>query len=767
MRKLVILFFACLLWSVSCADTLSLPGSLTVIEEEAFYGDTSLDEVVLPEGITEIGSLAFAESSLRTVNLPISLNSIADDAFDESVIITATGGMAYIWAVEHGYIQPEIVLNDESVALEYDSDSKNICLSICPEYYLASTGSLEIHIGDVLFTTINAETSVDEDKTILDAFLSNDDVVDICLPWTGMLGYADIRYTANFAEDTKSLEGDRCYFSSPKSDFTYSDLGMITGYTGSDTDIALPNDAIGFAEISNDLIQSIIVPEGYQYFGTFSGFSALSSVWIADGYSLPDAIFDNCTSLTQVVLPQDLTALPVNAFRNCSGLESVDLPSTVTQIGEYAFSGCTSLQTLVLPDGILDIGSHAFGNCTALQTLNLPSGIETMGANPFAYCSGLTIESDRFTVQNDILYDDTLLICALSRTADQIQEGTVSIAPYAFEGSQFDSIVLPDGILDIEDGAFADCASLISVSVPASVQYFGSDIFANNENPLIISTTPGSEALYYAMQNSLDYDADTTCRALLIGNSVYQAVYKKLNAPTSDAAAMSATLNQTGTRTFTSTIKENLTANEILSAVSTTFADADETDISLFFYAGHGFSSSDSEKNGALVGIDGYSYVYANDLRQALDTIPGRKIVIIDACYSGGLIGRGASEDPAVSFMSAFLNGSMLRSRSNLAVDSYFVLTASAGTQESYEVSGDSYSMGVFSYYVSRGLGYNRIQKAYITPQADTNKDGIVTFAEEYEYARDNVSTYVGKSSITQSVQVYPDECDWFGLKRP
>ena len=41
------------------ADELTLPGGLTAIEEEAFSGDTSLNEVILPDGIQSIGTKAF------------------------------------------------------------------------------------------------------------------------------------------------------------------------------------------------------------------------------------------------------------------------------------------------------------------------------------------------------------------------------------------------------------------------------------------------------------------------------------------------------------------------------------------------------------------------------------------------------------------------------------------------------------------------------------------------------------------------------------
>ena len=87
-------------------SVLELPASVKLIEDGAFYGDRALGTVVLPDGITEIRSRAFADSSVREMNLPASLNFIADDAFDASsnVAFTASAdSYGYSWAKTHGF----------------------------------------------------------------------------------------------------------------------------------------------------------------------------------------------------------------------------------------------------------------------------------------------------------------------------------------------------------------------------------------------------------------------------------------------------------------------------------------------------------------------------------------------------------------------------------------------------------------------------------------------------------------------------------------
>ena len=96
---------------------LALPSSMQIIDEKAFYGAKSLDKVVLPATIKEIRSRAFANSSVKTINLPASLTFIADDAFVETPLANVTaeeGTYAYDWAVQHNYIVAKIPITIHS-----------------------------------------------------------------------------------------------------------------------------------------------------------------------------------------------------------------------------------------------------------------------------------------------------------------------------------------------------------------------------------------------------------------------------------------------------------------------------------------------------------------------------------------------------------------------------------------------------------------------------------------------------------------------------
>ena len=86
--------------------------------------------------------------------------------------------------------------------------------------------------------------------------------------------------------------------------------------------------------------------------------------------TLPDHAFINCTTLQEVVLPDDVRVIGEYAFGNCAALTTVNL-SQVVQIDKCAFQNCTSLAELTL-DNVTAIDGDAFFGCTSLQTLKIP-----------------------------------------------------------------------------------------------------------------------------------------------------------------------------------------------------------------------------------------------------------------------------------------------------------------------------------------------------------------------------------------------------------
>lgn len=81
---------------ISCPRAISgkvdIPETVKEITGQAFYGCSSVTEVVIPDGVTVIGERAFADcKSLKKVVLPDSLKTIENEAFLRCAKITTAG----------------------------------------------------------------------------------------------------------------------------------------------------------------------------------------------------------------------------------------------------------------------------------------------------------------------------------------------------------------------------------------------------------------------------------------------------------------------------------------------------------------------------------------------------------------------------------------------------------------------------------------------------------------------------------------------------
>lgn len=314
---------------------------------------------------------------------------------------------------------------------------------------------------------------------------------------------------------------------------------------------------------------------------------------------------------------------------------------------------------------------------------------------------------------------------------------------------------LPASLTTIGSEAFAGCASVEELLVSSSVTEIGEQMFSGVSDPVLIRTSPGSCAMNYALTSGMDFRAGTICRALLVGQCHY-----------SDTNVMPGTLNDTfsmeamllgSSEPWQVTRLSDLTADQLRQAILDAFAEAQPQDISLLYYSGHG-----SAWGGSLLCV-GDGVVTAAELRGCLDQIPGRKVIIVDACYSGGLIGRGGTVSDPAGFVNAFTAAFSAVGRNNLAAESlYYVMTSSHSTQTSKEATTNGVSYGLFTYYLAQGSGFDLMKDSVVPRSADADADGVVSFMEAFRYAR----IHANNVNPGQTAQVWPADCGRFGLLR-
>lgn len=218
-------------------------------------------------------------------------------------------------------------------------------------------------------------------------------------------------------------------------------------------------------------------------------------------------------------------------------------------------------------------------------------------------------------------------------------------------------------------------------------------------------------------------DGVATMYAVVVGIGRYTAM-KTLNYTDDDAYQMYAFLKSPEGGALSDDqveilVDENATRTNIELALSDKLGQADADDIVVFYFSGHGV-------DGYFVPVDfdGIHNLLSHKRVEELlaSSSAKHKLVLADACHSGGLLAARSMSASSSRLYDAFLN-------SNGG-------TALLMSSRSEEVSLEANNLrsGVFSHYVMRGM----------KGEADTNQNRIVTVDELHAYVYDKVREYTG-----------------------
>ncbi len=176
---------------------------------------------------------------------------------------------------------------------------------------------------------------------------------------------------------------------------------------------------------------------------------------------------------------------------------------------------------------------------------------------------------------------------------------------------------------------------------------------------------------------------------------------------------------------------------ELARLIGDAFGEAEEGDVSYFYISTHGlWEEGRSAGDFVLLLSDGrreYRLTAAR-LKELLDPVPGTKVLILDACHSGAVIGKGVHAP-----FDRLFEG-----------EEWKVICSSGGAEESWFWAGAQDSAdraagaGYFSGILIRGIS------AAGNYAADLNRDGAITLTEVHRFLRQNHGA--------STVQTWPEE---------
>lgn len=361
-------------------------GDVKAIPSRNFVGITTLNDVVIPEQVTSIGTYAFYNcSSFEHIKIPATVTSISASAFymceelhdvfiDSQAIadliedknscgylianaqrvylkngVTSTffeKGWKYIDTID-GYKKYESydVVSDDTVASGYVGASA---------FYTITKTDVE---NEYCLTVDGVGVLTNTQYTALPWYKYKDNIVSVSIgdsvngfPVNTFMGYTKIRNAVVSCETIPNQMFYKC------SVLENIDLAGVK--------------TIGERAFANTVLKEIVIPDGVTSVGqyAFSGVSTASSVTIG----------------------KDVVTIGRNVCPNHKGSLIIPEDNSLQTIGQQAFTLSKGEGVLTLPD-IVTIGDKAFMNNKTFTAINIGSSIESIGAQAFEYSENATV----------------------------------------------------------------------------------------------------------------------------------------------------------------------------------------------------------------------------------------------------------------------------------------------------------------------------------------------------------------------------------------
>lgn len=292
-------------WTLDENGVLTISGT-GAIKRNAFGSNASIKEVVIEEGITEIGRYAFQVcEQIEKVTLPESLTTICDNAF------LGCSGLKKIKIPQK-------------------------CETIGEDAFYNCSGLEEILVADgnqVFDSRQDCKALIDSKSNTLLRGGKNSVVPD---------GVTEIA----------------------KSAFAYTG---ITEITIPDSVIKIGEKAFAACELLKSVVlPANITSIGDD---TFRLCSSLETVKLPEGLKTIGNDAFQSSGLQAVTIPNTVDSIEESAFSDCKNLTQITIPQGVTEISPACFWGCENLTLIMLPDSIKKIGYSAFYRCNKLETV--------------------------------------------------------------------------------------------------------------------------------------------------------------------------------------------------------------------------------------------------------------------------------------------------------------------------------------------------------------------------------------------------------------
>ena len=530
--------------------SIEIPNSVTAINDETFSGCTGLKSVTISESVTSIGIRAFYDcTSLMSVTIPNSVTSIEDATFAGCKSLTSIEIPNSVTSIGDNVFSGFTGLTSVTIPNSVTKIGHSAFYNCTGLTSIDIPNSVTSSIGYCMFYGCKGLTSIEIPNSVTtiesSAFENCTGLTSVIIPNSvTMIGkkafYNCTELTSiEFSNSITSI-GEYAFYNC----FALTSIIIPASVT-----------SIGGSAFFNCTgLTSVTIPNSVTSIGdyAFSSCKGLTGIEIPNSVtSIDESAFSSCKGLTSVIIPNSVTSIRTKAFKNCTGLTGVyisdlaawcnisfedsesnplscaghlylngsevtelSIPNSITAIKDYTFYGCTGLTSVTIPNSVTKIGSNAFQYCTGLTgvyisdlaawcnisfkdsssnplyyahhlylkgsevtELSIPNSVTSIGSNAFYYCTGLTSVTIPKSVTSIGSY--TFYSCT-GLTSVTIGNSVTTIGRAAFCGcTGLTSVTIPNSVTSIESNAFNGCTGLTGVTISKSVTTIGAYAFYN------------------------------------------------------------------------------------------------------------------------------------------------------------------------------------------------------------------------------------------------------------------------------------------------
>ncbi len=324
------------------------------------YSDenTEITELVIPDGVTSIGSYAFSGySGLKKVIVPDIKNwcRIKFGNIDANPLYYAH----HLYSDENTEIT-ELIIPDDMTSIP------NYVFSGCSGLTSVTIGNSVTSIGSSVFYGCSRL------KKVIVPDIKNWCSIEFSSSTDNPLYYVHHLYSDENTEITKLV--------------IPNDVTSISSYAFS-----------GCSSLTSVTIGNSVTTISSS---TFYGCSGLTSVRFENSKDNTPIVLENnyvfsdCP-LDEVYIGRKLSYTKTSSagyspFYKKTTLRSVKFTDKETEISGYEFYGCTNLTDVSMGDGVKSIGTYAFSGCSSLEQFTCGRQLESIGKEAFSDCTSMT-----------------------------------------------------------------------------------------------------------------------------------------------------------------------------------------------------------------------------------------------------------------------------------------------------------------------------------------------------------------------------------------